>query len=538
MRESPTVESRPPESSPSAPGAGAALRMLLDPGTAADQGRPLLDPRAWTVRHRYFVGAGLAIALVAGLVESVQAGPLTGGTEGIRAFLAAGFAVALAGLALSLRGLTLPGVLLGGVFIAAGMLSWAYTDTPLAVWALLGLEGVLFAVWSFPWLRDLARLPRLGGAWLGLAYWVLGVLGALLAWHPKVAVQRIAYCGVFALAALAVVVATRKSRRDMTVGVVAAFLLAFAVLFLVGSGNALDTLHAVPHNAWGRHMQYRFWGGPGLLYHPNSTAVVAVVVTLRIAADRVFERWQRYAALVMVTVVLLLVNSRTGLAYLGLAVAVHALLVLRQQHALRRGRPLPDDGMEVYRSPRAAWLGALVPVVLVGVITLGSGGIAFLQANRYASDNDDMTSGRKDTWIQVFREFRADTVAEKLFGDAKNARGTVTREDTGANVKDRPKLTTDNSAVGALRRGGILGELAFLLGLALLIWHAVRGVPLPGGGRRAPPAWFTLSAVGALASIPFADWLLGGTGGTLWVYLLAAEAALLFTPVRPDQPGS
>jgi O-antigen ligase len=273
-------------------------------------------------------------------------------------------------------------------------------------------------------------------------------------------------------------------------------------------------------------MQYRFWGGPGLLYHPNSIAVVAVLITLRIAPDRQFERWQRYATLAVVTVVLLLVNSRTGLAYLGLAVAVHALLVWRQQRALRRGRPAVDDGLEVYPTPRAAWLGALVPVVMVAVITLGSGGVAFLSANRYDSSSDDVTSGRKDTWVQVFREFRADGVAEKLFGDAKNARATVTRIETGASAADRPKLTTDNSAVGALRRGGILGAAAFLLGLGLLLWHAI---------RRAPPAWFTLSAVGALASIPFADWLLGGTGGTLWVYLLAGEAALLFT--AKDQPA-
>ncbi|MEN3309886.1 MAG: hypothetical protein V7603_6088 [Micromonosporaceae bacterium] len=515
---------------------GGWLRLLLDPGTAAGQGRPLLDPRGWTVRHRYFLYAGLLVAILAGLVESVQAGPLTGGAEGIRAFLAAAFAVALAGLALSLRGLTLPGLLLGGVFVVAGMLSWAYTGTPLVVWAVLGLEGVLFAVWTFPWLRDLARLPRLGAAWLGLAYWFLGVLGALLVWHPTVTAQRIAYGGVFTLAALAVVVATRKSGRDMTVGIVAAFLLAFAVLFLVGSGNLLDNLHAVPHNAWGRHMQYRFWGGPGLLYHPNSIAVVAVMITLRIAPDRHFERWQRYAVLVMVTIVLLLVNSRTGLLYLGFAAALHALLVLRQ----RRGGA-PDDGMQVYSSTRAAWLAALVPLAMVLVIGIGSGGAAFLTANRYSSAGDDMTSGRTATWAAVFTEFKADTIAEKLFGDAKNARATVTRATTGTSAADRPKLTTDNSAVGALRRGGILGEVAFLLGLALLLWHAIRGVPVARGVRRAPPAWFTLSAVGALASIPFADWLLGGTGGTLWVYLLAGEAALFFTPAGDavrDQPAS
>jgi hypothetical protein len=85
-----------------------------------------------------------------------------------------------------------------------------------------------------------------------------------------------------------------------------------------------------------------------------------------------------------------------------------------------------------------------------------------------------------------------------------------------------------------LRRGGVLGAIAFLLGLVLLLWHGIRGF----AGRR-PPAWFTVSTVGALASIPFADWLLGGTGGTLAVFLLAGEAALLYaTPLSRDLTGS
>ena len=55
---------------------------------------------------------------------------------------------------------------------------------------------VVFAVWSRPWLRNLRALPRLGGAWLGLSYWVFGVLGALLVLRPghlTVAALRLAY---------------------------------------------------------------------------------------------------------------------------------------------------------------------------------------------------------------------------------------------------------------------------------------------------------------------------------------------------------
>jgi hypothetical protein len=168
------------------------------------------------------------------------------------------------------------------------------------------------------------------------------------------------------------------------------------------------------------------------------------------------------------------------------------------------------------------------------VIVLASGGWDFLTSKRYG-EASDLTSGRTATWAQVWREFKADDVPQQLFGDAKNARAYVVRTDSALIPGiDRPKLTTDNALVGSLRRGGILGVLAFLLGLALLCWHAIRGVRLPGGaGRRAPPAWFTIAALGSLVTIPTADWLLGGTGGTLWVYLLAGEAFLVLGSASP-----
>ncbi len=534
MRQTPVVHPHPVDrdgrpdpagSAPARPRWRVVVDAVLRPETAATQGRPLLDPTRWTGRHRWFGCAGLVVAIACGLIEAIQQGAQTGPTEGLRAFLAAAFGVGLMGLALSLRGLTVPGFLIGGLFVTAGILSWAYTDTPTVVWILLGLEGLLYAVWTFPWLRDLARLPRLGTAWLGLAYWLLGVVGAVLVAHGSVAGQRVVYAGLFTLGALAVVVATRKSGKDLTVGIVAAFLVALGLLFLVGSGNALDNVHEVPGNAWGAHQQYRFWGGPGLLYHPNSIAVVIVVITIRIAVDRTFERWQRYAVLVAASVILLLVNSRTGWLYLAAAAGLHALLVWRQRRAAVRGTGLPDDGLDGYPTRRGAWAGALLPLALVAVIGVGSGGAGFLGTQRY--DTGGVTSGRSATWGQVWTEFKADNLPQKVFGDAKYARGYVIRTDTAANPKDRPKLTTDNAAVGSLRRGGVLGELAFLFGLGLLLWHAIRGVRRPTGDRVRPPAWFTIAAVGSLVTIATSDWLLGGTGGTLWIYLLAGEAVLV-----------
>jgi hypothetical protein len=491
------------------------VKLLLDPGTASAQGEPVLDPRRWTDRHRLAVGAAFLVALVAGLVQAVQHDPTSSAVNALRAFAIAGFGAGMVLLALSLRGLTLPGFIVGALFAAGGIVSWAYQDSPGIVWVLLLAEGVLFLIWTFPWLRNLSGLPRLGTAWMGLAYWILGTIGALLVWHPGVAAQRLVYAGLFTLAAMAVVVATRRSGQDLSVGVIAAFLCAVAVLFVVGSGNALNALHPVPANKWGEHMQYRFWGSPELNYHPNSFALVLVLIAVRIGGDDRFERWQRYAALAVAAIGLPLVNSRTGVVYLGAAAVVHGFLVWRRR---------------MYPTPRARWYAILLPLVLVGVIILASGGWAFLTAKRYG-DAADVTSGRTATWAQVWREFKAADIPEKLFGDAKSTRAYVIRTDTAVDPKDRPKLPTDNSVVGALRHGGILGELAFLLGLALLVLHATRGAR-DTTGRRAPPLWFTAAALGSVAAIPTSDWLLGGTGGTLWIFLLAGEAFLLFAAPR------
>ena len=103
-----------------------------------------------------------------------------------------------------------------------------------------------------------------------------------------------------------------------------------------------------------------------------------------------------------------------------------------------------------------------------------------------------------------------------LFGDARTSRAVVTRLNDGAPLPGpRRKLNTDNAAVGAFRRGGVLGGLAFLFGVLLLVGHAVTR-------RRA--AWFTIAALSMVPAIATEDWLLGGTNGVLWLLLLTGEA--------------
>jgi hypothetical protein len=140
-----------------------------------------------------------------------------------------------------------------------------------------------------------------------------------------------------------------------------------------------------------------------------------------------------------------------------------------------------------------------------------------------------VTSGRVDTWRQVATDWQHAGWAEKMFGDARTSRAVVTRLNDG-NPPNGPrlKLNTDNAAVGAFRRGGVLGLLTFLLGLGLLLRNALTG----GSGRAPPAAWFTVAAVAALPTIATEDWLLGGTNGGLWILLLAGEAYQVYAAPR------
>ncbi len=514
---------------------------------------PVLANDRWTRRHTRFAYVGFAIAAIVGMFEANHADTMTG----IRAFIAAAVAWAVIGFALTLPAVTAPGLVLGGFFVTAGILSWTFTNHPSVVWALLIVEGAVFAVWTVPWVRDLAKLPRMGAAWLGLAYWIFGILGATLSGHLKVGAERVVYGGLFILGALAVLAAVRRSRRDPTPGIVAAFVVAIGLLLLAGADNAFNGVHVVPKTPWGNAMQYRFWGGSFFLYHPNSLGLIAVIVAVRIAADRIFAPWQRYASLGLFALILLMVNSRTGMLYAGAAAVVHLVLVLRRARRRRKGQSVVDDGLPEYGAGWRTVVAVVVPFILVACVFSASGGTRFLFKGRYQTTTTqtlpdgsvvtvpvdptqdvDVTSGRLDTWKQAFKDFQHDTLAEELFGNGANARGTVERIDTGK-VGQRPKLTTDNAAVGALRRGGVAGELAFIFGCLLLAWHALfgrrrlraRGQPYLGP---TPTGWFTMAAIGALPTFVTADWLLGGTGGTLWIFLLGAEAWMLYGVRRRD----
>jgi hypothetical protein len=469
------------------------------------------------VRRRLALSLGGAVAVAAAGLEywsTASAG------AAVKTLVAAAIAVAVLGLAASLPGITLRGAVIGGSFVAAGIFTWTFTDRPAVIWAVLLIEGVVFAMWSWPWLARLRAVPRLGTAWLGLAYWFLGIAGAVLVGHLGVAAQRVAYAGVFTLAVLAVVASRRQGRRDLSVGIAAALLVGVAALLLAGAGNLFDGVHAAPGSTSAQAMRDRFWGGLGLFYHPNSMAGLAIGAAIRIGPDRAFATWQRLSATLLAGFVLFLSDSRIGLVFFAFVGLLHAVLILRRRHA-----DLPDH--------RRPWLAALIPFVVLALVVTLSGTQGFFFHSRFQvapGASADVTSGRTATWRQVADDWRHAGPAEKVFGDATTSRAVVVRTNDGAPPgTPHAKLNTDNAAVGALRRGGVLGVVAFLLGLVLLLRRAA---------RRPAPAWFVIAAFGMVPTIATEDWMLGGTNGALWILLLAGEAGVALAADLTESPVS
>ncbi|MEV4133938.1 hypothetical protein AB0J72_17435 [Dactylosporangium sp. NPDC049742] len=512
--------------------------------------------------RRTAIPAGAVAVVLAVLAAILEHGRTGSVSESAEAFAAAVIALGVVGLAASLRGITLRGAVTGGLFTLAGILTWTATQHPIVIWAVLFVEVVVFAVWGRPWLRTLRELPGLGGAWLGLSYWVFGVLGALFvlrAGHLTVAAQRLAYLGVFTLAVLAVVATTRRDRdgdrdpagdrhRDLSVGMAAAILVGIGALLYFGAGSLFDELHAIPDSASARIMRNRFWGGPGLFYHPNSLAGLVVIAAVRVGFDRAFAAWQRVGVAAVAALVLSISDSRTGFVFATAAAFAFAAVVLlrhwtgRKSRGGRTGHATDSQPSEQRRSEttvggqdgdldrwgRPALVAVAMPfLVLVAVFTIG-GGSDFLFRDRFTAGGNDVTSGRTDTWRQVWVDWKHAGWAEKTFGDARTSRAVVHRDDDGA-PKEGPRrdLNTDNAAVGAFRRGGVLGAIGFLIGVALLLWHALRGlwqaVVLRRPGVRHPATWFTVAAAAAVPTIMTEDWVIGGTNGAIWLVLLAGE---------------
>jgi hypothetical protein len=386
------------------------------------------------------------------------------------------------------------GLVLGGVFALQGVLSWTYTDIGIVTWTLLLLSGLLLLFWCRP---CPPAAVRSGAAWLGVSYLLIGALGAVLVMKPDIALQRTLYAGYFGLVVMAVF-AFRGSSARLTLGIAVAFLGTVAALLLAGSGNLFTSPHVVPDTPWGRGFEYRFWGASWLLDHPNAMACIAVLAAVRIGADSGIGAWQRVGSVATAALILCTSDSRTGF-----------LLMLTTTLVF-------------------SWYGrrkALVPAAALALVLLCNGP-SFLVKERYGGDAG-VSSGRVETWRQVATDWRHDSLTEKLLGNTRDARATVYRASSGADIK----LTVDNAPIAALRKAGVVGVAAFLAGLGLLLWNVWRR-------RRDAPPWLIVLLPGALLTMITNEWLIGGTGGTLWLLLLAGEATLLRRAAPVSPPSS
>ncbi|MET7418095.1 hypothetical protein [Dactylosporangium sp. NPDC005555] len=439
-------------------------------------------------RRAGWVAAGvLAVGLIAGAVELVVDDSYRDAALALVAGLLAGAVGTLAGSLV--RAADPRGLVLGAVFALQGVLSWTYTNTGAVVWSLLLLSGLLLLFWFRP--ASPVAL-RSGTAWLGVSYLLIGALGALLVMKPEIALQRTLYAGYFGLVVLAVF-AFRGVFARLTLGIAVAFLGTVAALLLAGSGNVFTSPHVVPDTPWGRGFEYRFWGASWLLDHPNAMACIAVLAAIRIGADLGLPAWQRVGSVATAALVLCTSDSRTGFLLMLISTLVFIVYGRRQ---------------------------ALVPAAALALVLVFNGP-SFLVKERYG-DDAGVSSGRVETWRQVESDWRRDGLTEKLLGNTRDARATVYRASSGADIK----LTVDNAPLAALRKAGVVGVAAFLAGLGLLLWNVWRR-------RRDADPWLVVLLPGALFTMITNEWLIGGTGGTLWLLLLAGEAALLLR-----RPGS
>lgn len=478
------------------------------------------------------------LAVAVGVRHGLEAGVLPGLGSAMVVVAAAG----VAALALSLRGISPEGLLIGLGLPLAAMMAWTHLERPIFIWAVQGVIGLILVVWTYPWWREWREIPRLGAFWLAVPVWGLGVVSALGTGNWTVAAQRVVYGGFAVLVLLILFQGWWRRGRDVSVGLVAGFLLCHALILLVGADNVFTTEHYVPEGAWGRNMADRFWGGPLLVYHPNFIAMTAVIAAMRIAPDAAFKAWQRLGVLAVASVLLVLAASRTSDLVAILAAGVWFVLILW------RTRAQWQKVTRLFTAPQARRVlaQALLPLLLVGLVVLASGGTDFLLKDRYgqsASQTEDpveeeeerpslgaASSGRLGLWKLIADDWADSTLVEKVAGTADNARGYILRYrwdpaegPTPDYIREQPKLTADNAPVGALRRGGVLGVAVFLLGAGLVFWRATRpGVPL----------WIPVATIGMLASVLTEDEVMGTTPA--WAILLAGEVLVFARARRGD----
>ncbi|MGH8879308.1 MAG: O-antigen ligase family protein [Stackebrandtia sp.] len=390
-------------------------------------------------------------------------------------------------LAVSLRGQTPRSLFLGVVIPLLGMIAWTYQATPMVVWVVQAIIGLVTLVWTFPWWRGAARPLRLGAFWLAVPVWLIGALSPLLLGGFTVAGQRIVYGGFAVLVVLlALAAATDGPKRgpglpgvgtDISIGIVAGFLLCLALLMLTGATQLFAAEHWTVDGEWGHRMADRFWGGSLLGYHPNFIGLTAVMVAMRVGPDPGFSRVQRLGACAVAGFVLILVESRTSFVVAFVGAGVFALV-----HLARSGQSWWRPWRWLSGPPARRVAGvALAPLLATTLVFAVAGGTDLLFKNRYAQGEESGSvngalSGRADIWGEMLADYADGSPVELALGNPDNARGvqlSVTDPDD-PDYDTQAKHTADNALIGVLYRSGAVGLACFVLGLVIVVRRVFR----------------------------------------------------------------
>ncbi|MGH3712074.1 MAG: O-antigen ligase family protein [Micromonosporaceae bacterium] len=491
---------------------------------------------------------GLGLVAVAALSVGVWWGSRSGIVDGVSAAAAVLIAAGVLYTALSLPGATRQGLLLGIGVPFAAMMAWTRLDQPVYVWAVTGVVAVIAGAWCYPWWYKWRELLKLGGFWLAVSLWAVGCVGALLLGDASVLARRVAYGGFAVVVAILIFQVIRCRDRDISIGIAAGLMICHAALLAFGSQYVFETneYHVTSESAWGYAQSSRFWGGPLLVYHPNFIAMTGLLVAIRVGADSRFAPWQRWVAVGNGALLLYIADSRTSLLMAGVASVTYGLL-----HLWRNGLPrFRFWAWFATADARRLLAQALIPLAVTMIVFVAAGGTDMLFKQRYAKPEAEAEkqeagrnvslalSGRTEIWGMIFRDFKSDTVVEKLFGNADHPRGEILRyqDPNHPGYEKQAELSADNVLVGALRRGGIAGVMAVLAGLVLVVWRAT---------RRGSPIWIPMVTFAGLASMISEDELVGTTplwmlvlAGEVWMYVKArqesAEPSLEQMPVEPE----
>jgi hypothetical protein len=490
---------------------------------------PVEDTRVGVRPPRRPVMLGVMVStLAAAVAVGIWWGARSGVVDGFGATLAVVIAVGVFAVAVSLPGKTPQGLLLGIGIPLAAMMAWTRLDQPFYVWLVTGLIGLAAAVWTFPWWRDAGHVLRLGGFWLAVGLWLAGAVSALALGRTGVLAGRVVYGGFAVVVALLIFQTRWRRGRDISVGIAAGLMICHALLLALGSQYVFETneFHVTSDSAWGLAQSSRFWGGPWLVYHPNFIAMTGLLVAIRIGADARFAPWQRLTAVGNGALLLYIADSRTSLLMAGVASVAYGLL-----HIWRNGLPR-FRFWTWFATPRARRVlaQALLPLAVTFLVFGAAGGTDMLFKQRYAQPSataltpaqqeesrrnvNAALSGRADVWGMIFADFRRDTVVEKLFGNTDFPRGEIHRYRDPADPRSagQAELSADNVAVGALRRGGVVGLVLILVGAGLVLWRVF---------RRGAPVWIPVLVLAGLASVISEDELVGTT--PLWTLVFAGE---------------